>query len=157
MSNSFALYVENLNGSDRKLIDFYPTAREAALRVGASEKGWGFAVKLGGLWHGTGGGECVVGSKRWVCTQVERQSDNRVEQALLDIAYTVLPDFKAGDPGKHVQTLVPTPEWKAFSKAAGDRGVSISLMTRLALRQYIGWLNVMRTPAEIAVEEKVSC
>lgn len=49
-----------------------------------------------------------------------------------------LAPFRTGDPGKRMDTLVPTPEWKAFTIAARERGLSISLMLRLAARAYLG-------------------
>lgn len=60
--------------------------------------------------------------------------------ALEKEASTPLAEFVAGDPGKHVQTLIPTPEWKALAKEASQRGVSLSLMMRIAARQHIAWL-----------------
>lgn len=76
-------------------------------------------------------------------------SDNSVENALLNDAQNLLLEFEVGDPGKHVQTLIPAPEWKELTKQAQMRGISLSLMTRIALRQHLVWLSVHRSPADI--------
>lgn len=77
-----------------------------------------------------------------------------VELALLRNADTALAPFRAGDPGKHIQTLLPTPEWKALVRAAERRGVSLSLMLRVAARQHLVWLDARRSPAEIAERDQ---
>lgn len=56
------------------------------------------------------------------------------------VSETPLPPFRSGDPGKHVQTLLPTPEWKTLTKEANRRGVSLSLMLRVAIRHHMAWL-----------------
>ncbi|WP_433910406.1 hypothetical protein [Sphingomonas yabuuchiae] len=71
-----------------------------------------------------------------------------VERALWAIADTALQDFRPGDPGKRVDSLIPTPEWKEMRKACDRRGVSISLFVRLAIRHYLTWLATYRSPAE---------
>jgi hypothetical protein len=71
---------------------------------------------------------------------------NAMELALLADADQMLADFREGDPGKNIQTLVPTPEWKEITKAANRRGVSLSLFLRLAARQHLVWLKNYRSP-----------
>jgi len=65
---------------------------------------------------------------------------DRALSALEEDAERPLASFKRGDPGKHVQTLLPTPEWKAMVVAAEQRGVSLSLFVRIAIRQHVAWL-----------------
>lgn len=75
---------------------------------------------------------------------------NAMELALLANADQMLADFREGDPGKNIQTLVPTPEWKAITKAANRRGVSLSLFLRIAARQHLVWLENYRSEYDIA-------
>lgn len=79
---------------------------------------------------------------------------NRVEQALLLDANTDLAPFRHGDPGKHIQTIVPTPEWKDIAKACARRGISLSLFLRVAARQHLAWLATYRSPPEIEAEDR---
>jgi hypothetical protein len=71
---------------------------------------------------------------------------NAMESALLADADQMLAEFREGDPGKNIQTLVPTPEWKEITKAANRRGVSLSLFLRIAARQHLVWLKNYRSP-----------
>jgi hypothetical protein len=73
-------------------------------------------------------------------------SDNAVEDALMRDAVTPLASFGTADPGKHVQTLIPTPEWKALRDTAELRGATVSLMVRVAIRQHLEWLKVQQSP-----------
>lgn len=81
---------------------------------------------------------------------------NKVEQALWDDADTALAPFRPNDPGKHIQTCVPTPEWKNIAKACADRGISLSLFLRIAARQHLAWLGAWRCPFEAAAEDETT-
>jgi hypothetical protein len=76
---------------------------------------------------------------------------SKLEEALRKDANTMLADFQPGDPGKHVQTLIPTPEWKALKKYAEFSGCSLSLIVRIAIRQHLVFIDaggVLNPPPE---------
>ena len=86
--------------------------------------------------HAEGKAEGVEAGERAqaICAALDRISD------------TPLAKFVNFDPGKNVQSLIPTPEWKAMTKAAQSRGVSISLFVRVAIRHHLAWLNAWSAP-----------
>ena len=45
--------------------------------------------------------------------------------------------YAVGDPGKHVQSHVPTPLWKQVTRKAAVEGVSIKGAIHLALREWV--------------------
>lgn len=87
---------------------------------------------------------------------IHRQSGGQIAEVMAaeprGRSEPALAPFRTGDPGKRMDTLVPTPEWKAFTIAARERGLSISLLLRLAARAYlspppgIAWVPIADMP-----------